>query len=85
VVVGLFSRLVMEKGLDVFSDTIDELNRRGVKHRVLIVGDGPAREWFEARLPQAVFTGFQSGGDLGRAVASMDVLFFPPSPKPSAM
>jgi glycosyltransferase involved in cell wall biosynthesis len=77
VVVGLFSRLVMEKGLDVFSDTIDELNRRGVKHRVLIVGDGPAREWFEARLPQAVFTGFQSGGDLGRAVASMDVLFFP--------
>jgi glycosyltransferase involved in cell wall biosynthesis len=52
VVVGLFSRLVMEKGLDVFSDTIDELNRRGVKHRVLIVGDGPAREWFEARLPQ---------------------------------
>jgi phosphatidylinositol alpha 1,6-mannosyltransferase len=77
VVVGLFSRLVMEKGLDVFSDTIDELVERGVKHRVLIVGDGPAREWFEARLPQAVFTGYQAGADLGRAVASMDVLFFP--------
>ena len=77
VVVGLFSRLVMEKGLDVFSDTIDELVSRGVKHRVLIVGEGPAREWFEARLPGAVFAGFQSGTDLGRAVASMDVLFFP--------
>jgi glycosyltransferase involved in cell wall biosynthesis len=77
VVVGLFSRLVMEKGLDVFSDTIDELVRRGVKHRVLIVGEGPAREWFEARLPGAVFAGFQSGINLGRAVASMDVLFFP--------
>ena len=77
VVVGLFSRLVMEKGLDVFSDTIDELNGKGVKHRVLIVGDGPAREWFEARLPNAVFAGYQAGTDLGRAVASMDVLFFP--------
>jgi phosphatidylinositol alpha 1,6-mannosyltransferase len=77
VVVGLFSRLVMEKGLDVFSDTIDELTRAGVPHRVLIVGEGPARDWFEARLPNAVFAGFQSGPDLGRAVASMDVLFFP--------
>ena len=77
VVVGFHSRLVMEKGLDVFSDTIDELRRRGVVHRTLIVGDGPARPWLEARLPQAVFAGFMSGKDLGKAVASMDVLFFP--------
>ncbi|MBC2651085.1 glycosyltransferase family 1 protein [Novosphingobium flavum] len=77
VVIGFFSRLVMEKGLDVFSDAIDELNRRGVKHRVLVVGDGPAREWFAGRLPQALFTGFLGGGELARAVASMDVLFFP--------
>ena len=77
VVVGFHSRLVMEKGLDVFSDTIDELRRRNVVHRTLIVGDGPARPWLEARLPQAVFAGFMSGRDLGKAVASMDVLFFP--------
>jgi len=78
VVVGLFSRLVMEKGLDVFADTIDQLVARGVPHRVLIVGDGPAREWFENRLPSnAVFAGYQAGTDLGRAVASMDILFFP--------
>jgi phosphatidylinositol alpha 1,6-mannosyltransferase len=77
VLVGFHSRLVMEKGLDVFSDTIDELRRRGVKHRTLIVGDGPARPWLEARLPQAVFAGFMGGKDLGKAVASMDVLFFP--------
>ncbi len=77
VVVGFHSRLVMEKGLDVFSDTIDELRRRGVVHRTLIVGDGPARPWLEARLPDAVFAGFMSGKDLGKAVASMDVLFFP--------
>ncbi|MFM5948125.1 MAG: glycosyltransferase family 4 protein [Novosphingobium sp.] len=77
VVVGFHSRLVMEKGLDVFSDTIDQLRRRGVVHRTLIVGDGPARPWLEARLPDAVFAGFMSGKDLGKAVASMDVLFFP--------
>lgn len=77
VVIGFHSRLVMEKGLDVFSDTIDELRRRNVAHRVLVVGDGPARQWLETRLPDAVFAGFMAGQDLGRAVASMDVLFFP--------
>ena len=77
VTVGFVGRLVMEKGLDVFSDTIETLKRRGVTHRVLIVGDGPARDWFARRLPQAVFAGFQSGADLGRATASMDILFNP--------
>jgi phosphatidylinositol alpha 1,6-mannosyltransferase len=77
VAIGFLGRLVMEKGLDVFSDTIDELSRRGIAHKVLVIGEGPARDWFEARLPQAVFAGFQGGADLGRAVASMDVLFNP--------
>lgn len=77
VAVGFLGRLVMEKGLDVFSDTIDELTGRGIKHRVLVVGEGPARDWFEARLPNAVFAGFQGGADLGRAVASMNMLFNP--------
>ena len=75
--IGFLGRLVMEKGLDVFADTIDELARRSVPHRVLVVGEGPARDWFAERLPQAVFAGFQAGRDLGRAVASMDVLFNP--------
>jgi glycosyltransferase involved in cell wall biosynthesis len=76
-VVGFVGRLVMEKGLDVFSETIDCLDKRQVRHKVLVVGEGPARDWFEKRLPQAVFTGFQKGADLGRAVASMDMLFNP--------
>src|SRR3546814_12665446 len=70
-------RSVMEKGLDVFSDSIDRLTASGVRHRVLVVGDGPAREWFQNRLPSGVFAGFQMGPDLGRAVASMDILFNP--------
>jgi glycosyltransferase involved in cell wall biosynthesis len=77
VVIGFVGRLVMEKGLDVFADTIDQLERRQVRHKVLVVGQGPARDWFEKRLPNAVFAGFQSGEDLGRAVASMDMLFNP--------
>ena len=76
-VIGFLGRLVMEKGLDVFSDTIDQLNRRNVKHKVLVVGEGPARGWFENRLPDAAFVGFQGGADLARAVASMDILFNP--------
>lgn len=76
-VIGFTGRLVMEKGLDVFADTIDRLNARGVRHKVLVVGDGPARGWFESRLPDAIFAGFQMGADLGRAVAAMDMLFNP--------
>ena len=76
-VIGFLSRLVKEKGLDVFCDAIDRLQASGVQHRVLIVGEGPARDWFAARLPEAVFTGFLDGADLGRAVASMDTMFFP--------
>ncbi len=75
--IGFIGRLVMEKGLDVFSDTIDRIAARQVRHKVLVVGEGPAREWFQNRLPNAVFTGFQKGQDLGRAVASMDMLFNP--------
>jgi phosphatidylinositol alpha 1,6-mannosyltransferase len=76
-VIGFLGRLVMEKGLDVFADTIDQLRRRGTGHAVMVVGEGPARDWFESRLPDAHFVGFQGGTDLARAVASMDMLFNP--------
>jgi glycosyltransferase involved in cell wall biosynthesis len=76
-VIGFAGRLVLEKALDVFADSIDRLVARGVRHRVLVVGDGPARDWFERRLPQAVFTGFLQGEALARAAASMDMLFNP--------
>ena len=76
-VVGFVGRLVMEKGLDVFAETVERLERRQVRHKVLVVGKGPARDWFERRLPGATFAGFQEGADLGRAVASMDMLFNP--------
>ncbi|MBB4211306.1 glycosyltransferase involved in cell wall biosynthesis [Rhodothalassium salexigens DSM 2132] len=78
VVVAFCGRLVREKGLDAFADTVDVLQQRGVAHRVLVIGDGPERERLAARLPDAVFAGFLSGADLARAYASAD-LFFNPS------
>ncbi len=77
VAVAFLGRLVMEKGLDIFVDTIAELRRRKIAHKVLVIGDGPARGWFEKALPGGVFAGFQTGKDLGRALASGDVFFNP--------
>jgi glycosyltransferase involved in cell wall biosynthesis len=75
--IAFLGRVVMEKGLDEFSDAIDALAERGVKHHVLVIGDGPARPWFEERLPTAVFIGHQTGADLGRALASADIFLNP--------
>jgi glycosyltransferase involved in cell wall biosynthesis len=77
IVVAFLGRIVMEKGLDVFAEAILALIDRGVRHRVLVIGDGPARPWFEQQLPDAIFTGQQTGPDLARALASADVLFNP--------
>lgn len=75
--IGFLGRLVLEKGLDIFAEVARELTRRGVPHKVLVVGEGPARDWFAEQVPDAIFTGFQSGDALGRAVASMDMFFNP--------
>ena len=76
-VVAFLGRIVMEKGLDVFAEAILALIDRGVRHRVLVIGEGPARGWFEQQLPDAIFTGQLTGPDLARALASADVLFNP--------
>jgi len=77
VAVGFLGRLVKEKGLDVFAQAMHALDQRGVRHKTLVIGEGPARDWFAQEIPDAVFAGFQEGDDLGRAVASMDVFFNP--------
>lgn len=76
-VVGFTGRLVLEKGLDVVAEVMAELQRRGAPHRLLVVGDGPARAEFEGRVPGALFAGFLTGADLGRAVACYDMFLNP--------
>jgi glycosyltransferase involved in cell wall biosynthesis len=68
------SRLVREKRLDTLTGA---LNLITVPHRVVIVGDGPDRDYAERQLPHAVFTGFLGGEDLAAAYASSDIFVFP--------
>ena len=76
-VIGFVGRLVLEKGLDTVAAAMAELKRRGVPHRLVVVGDGPARDRFQALAPDAIFTGFLDGLSLARAYASMDMLLNP--------
>ena len=76
-VIAFLGRIVMEKGLDVFADAVRDFAARGLKHRILVIGEGPARRWFEDALPGAIFVGEQTGTDLSRALASSDVLLNP--------
>jgi phosphatidylinositol alpha 1,6-mannosyltransferase len=76
-VIGFVGRLVLEKGLDIVTATIAELQRRGVAHHLLVVGDGPARADFEADVPGATFVGFQTGQALARAYAGFDMFLNP--------
>ena len=75
--VAFLGRLVLEKGLDVFAAVIKELSDRGIAHRALVIGEGPARATFEQQMPSGVFVGHQVGEDLGRALASADVFLNP--------
>lgn len=77
VVVCFFGRVVREKGINLFAETIAELQRRGHAVRPLIIGDGPASAEFREKLGPSVFTGHLSGEALGRALASADILLNP--------
>jgi len=76
-VIAFLGRIVMEKGLAVFVETIRRLERTGAPMQVVVIGDGPARDWFAQRLPGAVFTGFLDGDALSTALASADILLNP--------
>jgi glycosyltransferase involved in cell wall biosynthesis len=74
VILLFLGRIVREKGIACFADTAEELRKRGFGLRPIIIGDGPARRELEQRLGTAVFVGHLEGDQLGRAVASADIL-----------
>jgi len=76
-IILFFGRLVTEKGLEVYADMAAELAGRGRTLRPLVVGDGPASTWMKSRLPSGIFTGHLEGAELGRAIASADILVNP--------
>lgn len=77
VVVAFVSRLVWEKGLFVFAEVINALEARGIPHKSVVVGEGPARSELGGRLPNTVFTGPLSGHELATVYASSDIFLFP--------
>ena len=72
-----FGRVVREKGIGAFADTVRLLRAGGTAVRPLVVGDGPAKSELAERLVDALFTGHLDGEELGRAVASADILLNP--------
>ncbi|HET9428329.1 MAG TPA: glycosyltransferase family 1 protein [Allosphingosinicella sp.] len=76
IVILFFGRLVLEKGVDVFVETLRRLSSSGIHVRALVVGAGPAVERF-APLPGATLAGHLDGPELARAVASADILLAP--------
>jgi glycosyltransferase involved in cell wall biosynthesis len=76
-VIVFLGRIVMEKGLAAFAEAVRRIETAGHAPQVLVIGDGPARPWFQERLPGAVFTGFLSGETLAAALASADIFFNP--------
>lgn len=77
IVISFVSRLVWEKELGTFIDSVKELKKKNPKVRALVVGDGPAGDEAQEMLPIAHFTGFATGEDLAKAYASSDVFLFP--------
>ena len=66
--VGYVGRLANEKRVDDLAilEKRDDI-------QLVIVGDGPARLRLERELPNAKFVGYQSGEDLARYYASLDI------------
>ena len=77
VVIGVLGRLVMEKGLDTVVAAAQLLQQRGIRHRIVAIGSGPAQDWISTQLPKALFVGHLESTALGTAVASIDILFNP--------
>ncbi|MBN8588143.1 MAG: glycosyltransferase family 1 protein [Rhodothermia bacterium] len=76
-IVLFVSRLVWEKGLDVFARVIQGLEQSGIPHKSVIVGNGSAEDELREQLPNTYFTGHLGGEDLATAYASSDIFLFP--------
>lgn len=70
-------RLAKEKELDVLMGAVGILNEKGVRFKLVIVGDGPMRSQMEdLGHKNVVFCGYMTGDSLSRCYASSDVFCF---------
>lgn len=78
VVVCWVGRLVPEKRVDIFCDTVKRLHDQHVPFKALVVGAGPCEAEIQ-RLPNTIFAGWMTVDQLSEAYASSDVFLFPSS------
>jgi glycosyltransferase involved in cell wall biosynthesis len=76
-VVTAVGRLAPEKNLGLLVDAFQRIRQSAPTARLVLVGDGPARESLRKRLPDAIFAGKRIGNDLAQHYASADLLLFP--------
>lgn len=77
VVILLVSRMVWEKNLMLFVNTISQLVDMNLPIRTVVAGEGPAKLEVMRLLPHATYLGHQDGGNLSIIYASADIFFFP--------
>ncbi len=76
-VVAHVGRLAPEKNLPLVLTTFESIRRYSPSARLLLVGDGPARERLEREHPEHLFAGMRHGEDLAAHYASADLFLFP--------
>lgn len=76
-VVLYVGRLAAEKNLTLVFDAFAEMQRLRPHLRLVLVGDGPQKGYWQSRYPQHVFAGMRVGEDLARHYASGDIFLFP--------
>jgi glycosyltransferase involved in cell wall biosynthesis len=76
IVILFFGRLVVEKGIAAFVAVVEELLRRGIPVRPLLVGAGPALNRFSS-IKGVLAMGHLQEVELARAVASADIMLTP--------
>src|SRR5262245_42476374 len=70
-------RLSREKGLECLPAVSRRLSAAGVRHRLIIAGDGPLGPWLRERCADAMFTGFLGREAVAEVFASADLFVFP--------
>lgn len=73
-------RVAPEKELEVLMDAVKILNKKNLKFKLLVIGDGPSKQEFENQnIENVVFVGYKTGEELKTYYASADIFAFPSS------
>ena len=70
-------RLAAEKNLALVFTAFEAMCARHPHARLVLVGDGPKRRYYQRRYPKHVYAGMQRGEDLAAHYASADIFLFP--------